>query len=147
MGRPPAYIRMARLAATAAPFAVYLVASCLFAESDRVTRLAALADTAPSTCACHAPKDEDRAANVDRRSRALASKPSLEALHCANIGFRRLSTKVVRSGLPIALKGKSFAASLPHGCAVSANRDPVALLSFPSICSFAPGWCKARLRG
>jgi hypothetical protein len=130
---------MARLAATAAPFAVYLVASCLFAESDRVTRLAALADTAPSTCACHAPKDEDRAANVDRRSRALASKPSLEALHCANIGFRRLSTKVVRSGLPIALKGKSFAAqSAPRLCCLGEPRSsrPAELSFYLLFCAW-----------
>jgi hypothetical protein len=101
---------MIRLAATAAPLAVYLVASCLFAESDRATRLGARSDTAPSASTRHAPKDEDRAATVDRRSRSLASKPLLEALHCGNIGFRRLCSKVVRSGLPTALKGKSFAA-------------------------------------
>jgi hypothetical protein len=115
MGRPPAHVRMARLAATVAPLAIYLAASCLFAESDRATRLGALADTAASSSARHAPKDEDRAATVDRRSRSLASKPLLEALHCGNIGLRRLCSKVVRSGLPTVLKGRSFAAQFAPG--------------------------------
>jgi hypothetical protein len=115
---------MARLAATAASLAVYVAASFLFAESDRATRLGARADMAASASARRALTDEDRTATVDQRLRSLASKPRLEALHCGNIGFRRLATKVVRSGVPVAVKGKSFAAqSAPGLCSLGELRS------------------------
>jgi hypothetical protein len=130
---------MARLAAIAASLAFYVAASFLFAESDRATRLGALADTAASASARHAPKDEDRAATLDRRSRSLTSKPLLEALHYGNIGFRRLSSKVVRSGLPIALKGKSCAAqSAPRSCCLGELRSsrPTELSFYLLFCAW-----------